>query len=319
MALLLGVWFVGRPVRLLAARARRIAAGDFEGRLELRQADELADLAGEINSMSDRLAEAQRRVASETAARIDAIEQLRHADRLRTVGQLTSGIAHELGTPLNVVWERAKMIAGDPAASGPCADNARVIAEQSARMTKIIRQLLDFSRPARPKKVRIDLRLVIRQTISLLQPALQRRRVEATLEGADEPVCAAVDVDQMQQVASNLVLNAVHAMPDGGPLTVTTGFRRCRPPAADVGSDTGFAYIAVRDRGRGIDVENRARVFDPFFTTKDIGEGTGLGLSVALGIVKEHGGWIEVESTPGQGACFTVYVPEESAACAAKS
>lgn len=319
LAMLLGIWFVGRPVRLLAGRARRIAAGDFTGRLQLRQADEFADLANEINTMSDRLAEAQQRVAAETAARIEAIEQLRHADRLRTVGQLTSGIAHELGTPLNVVWERAKMIANDRAAPGASAANAKIIAEQSARMTKIIRQLLDFSRPARPRKVRIELRQIIRQTLSLLRPTLERRRVTALFEGADEPVIADLDVEQIEQVASNLLLNAVHAMPGGGTVSVTTGSKRCRPPTADTNEESDFAFFAVSDQGQGITPENLSRVFDPFFTTKDVGEGTGLGLSIALGIVKEHGGWIDVKSPPGEGACFTVYLPKESARCEARS
>jgi signal transduction histidine kinase len=309
LALMLGIWIVGQPVRKLVSRARRIGEGDFAGRLGLRQNDELGELAAEIDNMSDHLVEANRRVSAETAARIEALEQLRHVDRLRTVGQLTSGIAHELGTPLNVVWERAKMIASDPKAPPDLAGSAKVIAEQSQRMTNIIRQLLNFSRPSSPRKVRVDLRQVLRQSIGLLRPTIEGKRVAAALELSEEPVPVDVDVDQIQQVASNLVMNAVQAMPEGGPLTISVGSKTARPPAGGNGA-VNCAFFAVRDHGRGISSENLPRVFDPFFTTKDVGDGTGLGLSISLGIVKEHQGWIDVESRAGEGACFTVFLPK---------
>ncbi len=315
IALVLGVWFVGRPVRLLVARAQRIAGGDFAGRIELRQSDELGDLAVEINTMSEQLAEATRRIAAETAARIEAIEQLRHADRLRTVGQLTSGIAHELGTPLNVVWARAKLIAGDANATPEICNGAKVVVEQSARMTKIIRQLLDFSRPARPKKSKINLIQVMRQTVSLLRPALEGRRVTVEIREPSAEVETMVDVDQMQQVASNLILNASHAMAGGGTVTVSVGERHAHPPAGVNGDAGVFAFFSVRDSGCGIAGDDRARVFEPFYTTKDVGQGTGLGLSISLGIVREHGGWIDVESVVGEGSCFTVYLPKEMQSC----
>lgn len=315
VALLLGIWFVGRPVAQLVRRARQIAAGDLSGRLRVKQADELGDLGREIDAMSDRLEEAMRRVAAETTARIETLEQLRHADRLRTVGQLTSGIAHELGTPLNVVWERAKMITND--AGSPAATiSARIIAEQAQRMTKIIRQLLDFSRPPNPKKARVDLRQVVRQTLTLLRPTLDGRQIHADLELSDEPVMVAVDVDQVQQVASNFLLNALQAMPGGGCIKVRVGCRRARPPADPHHRESEHGFFAVSDQGHGISAENVGRVFDPFFTTKDVGQGTGLGLSISLGIIREHGGWIDIESEPGRGARFTAYLPKEAQQCA---
>ncbi len=149
IALVLGVWMVGRPMRLLTAKARRVGAGDFTGPLALRQRDEIGSLAAEIDVTSDRLAEAQRRVAAETEARIATLEQLRHADRLKTIGQLASGVAHELGTPLNVVSGRADMILADPTPD-TSATGARIILDQTERMTRIIRQLLDFARRRGP-------------------------------------------------------------------------------------------------------------------------------------------------------------------------
>jgi len=308
LAVLLGVWFVARPVRTLVTRARQIADGDFSGYLALRQSDELGDLAKEINAMSTHLADANRSIATETTARIQAIEQLRHADRLRTVGQLTSGIAHELGTPLNVVWARAQMIAGGEVAGSEVQENAAIIVQESARITKIIRQLLDFARPRKPTKTRLDLRQIVEHTLDLLQPTAKKRGVTLASDVAG-PVVVEADGDQVQQVLSNLVLNAVQAMPKGGPVSVGLQIGRVRPPAKPEGPEAEYASLTVRDAGDGIPFEDIERVFEPFFTTKGVGEGTGLGLSVALGMIKEHGGWIGVESRLGEGSCFTVYLP----------
>ncbi|HEY6037689.1 MAG TPA: HAMP domain-containing sensor histidine kinase, partial [Kofleriaceae bacterium] len=139
LALVLGMLFIGRPVSRLAAKARRVGAGDLAGPLTLRQRDELGELATEINLMCDRLSE-------ERSAREAATDQLRHADRLTTVGKLASGIAHELGTPLNVVSGRARLIRDGEVDGADAVDSARIIAEQSDRMTAMIRQLLDFAR-----------------------------------------------------------------------------------------------------------------------------------------------------------------------------
>jgi two-component system NtrC family sensor kinase len=316
LALLLGFWLVARPMDRLIGFTQRVAAGDFSSAVELRQHDELHELAQALNVMSRDLAGAHARVAGETAARIAALEQLRHADRLQTVGRLTSGIAHELGTPLNVVWGRAKMIASREVAGDEAADNARVIVEQSARMTKIIRQLLDFSRSRSPKKAAIDLFQVVRQTFALFQTTATKRNVTLLIEGDNTPQPVEVDAGQLQQVLSNLILNAIQAMPAGGPVTVSSERRQAQPPADQPGPAGEYVCLSVCDRGCGIAAEHLPRIFDPFFTTKSAGEGTGLGLSVSLGIIREHGGWIDVESAVGQGTCFRIYLPQRSGSCA---
>jgi signal transduction histidine kinase len=258
--------------------------------------------------MCDRLAEARERVAAETSTRIATIEQLRHAERLATVGQLASGIAHELGTPLNVVWARAKMIASlDP--STEVAGNARIIAEQSQQMTRIIRQLLDFARPRTPQKAEVDLWQVVRQTMGLLHPLAEKNRVSFVLPQAAPPVPARVDAQLMQQVLSNLAINGIQAMPGGGKLAFSIERERLRPPADHGGPEAEYIALRVRDEGVGMGEETLRRLFEPYFTTKGVGEGTGLGLSVSRGMVREHGGWIAVESTPGKGSCFSVYLP----------
>jgi signal transduction histidine kinase len=295
LAMLLGYRLVGRPVHSLVEKARRAGSGDFAGRLELRGHDELSELGGALNAMCDQLAQ--------------SLEQLRRADRLLTVGKLAAGIAHELGTPLNVVRARAKMMMVQDGADAQTAGGARVIVEQSDQMTKIIRQLLDFARPRPPQKLEVDLCHVARRTLSLLETIAHKRSVRLQLEGCEAPVPATVDPDQLQQVLSNLVVNSMQAMPEGGAVTVQVGREQARPSAERGGPPGRFAFLRVRDQGVGIPPESLAHLFEPFFTTKDVGEGTGLGLSVSRGIIREHDGWIDVQSQVGEGSCFTVYLP----------
>jgi signal transduction histidine kinase len=145
-----GLWLVGKPLRLLAAKAKRVGQGDLGGPLELRQKDEIGELASEVNAMCERLAEANARTEAETMARIETLEQLRHADRLITVGRLAAGIAHELGTPLNVIVGRTKMLRRGGLEPAVSAEYLGVVAEQAERITAIIRQLMDFARPREP-------------------------------------------------------------------------------------------------------------------------------------------------------------------------
>ncbi len=310
--LLLGYLFVGRPISALVEKTRRVGAGDFSWKLSLGQRDELAALADEMNIMSGRLEEANRKVVTETAARIAALEQLRHADRLTTVGQLASGIAHEVGTPLNVVSGRAKMIVSGRAAGEEIANNARIIMEQVDRIAGTIRQLLDFARRRESRKAVVDIRDIVRKTLELLDPVAGRTGVELRLSDAAGPVLADVDDAQLQQALTNLVINGIQAMPGGGGLTVAVGTAAATPPPGHGGPEGEHARISVRDEGIGIPADNMPRLFDPFFTTKDVGEGTGLGLSVAYGIARENGGWIGVESGEGGGSTFTIYLPSEA-------
>jgi signal transduction histidine kinase len=307
---LLGVHLVGRPMKRLVEKARRIGDGDLTGpALVLRQRDEIGELAAEMNQMCDRLREAQEKLEAETARRLTTAEQLRHADRLTTVGKLASGLAHELGTPLNVVSGRAKMIARGQVTGAEAEDNARIMMEQCDRMALIIRQLLGFARRREPHRAATDLRALAAQTLQLLAPIAQKARVELRMAAEAREVTTAVDGTLLQQALTNLVVNGIQAMPEGGTLEVSSGIARRRPPADPGGPYGEFACIHVRDEGIGIQAANLPHVFEPFFTTKEVGEGTGLGLSLAYGIVRDHGGWIDVESAPGQGSRFTIFLP----------
>jgi signal transduction histidine kinase len=316
----IGGWFIGRPVRSLMEKARRVGQGDFAGPLHLRQKDELGALAHEMNLMCERLVDAEQKSTASAAARIAALEQLRHADRLMTVGKLASGIAHELGTPLNVVGARAGMIADGETTSAESLEYARIIVEACDQMTRIIRQLLDFARPRGPERRAEDLRRIAERTLELLEPMAAKRHVTLTLDQDPAAVTAEVDAGQIQQVVTNLVANAIQAMEAPGSVEVTVKHERVVAPADRDGaardSDRGGAEVAcavirVRDEGVGIPREHLDHVFEPFFTTKEVGQGTGLGLSVAYGIVREHRGWMAVKSSVGQGTEFVVYLPAD--------
>ena len=306
--LLIGLFLVGRPVRALVQAARRAGDGDLSGRIDTSQRDEIGELATELNGMFDKLQEARTRVQQESSARIAALEQLRHADRLMTVGQLASGIAHELGTPLNVVGGRATMIASDPTATENTKKNARIVAEQAKRMAGIIRQLLDFARQRGPSRASVHLPSLVDDTIDLLRPMAKKRNVTVHRSADPQDITALVDAGQIQQALTNVIVNGIQAMNSGGNLHVDVVTARRRSPEAE---ERAVVCLRVRDEGVGIPPDSIPHVFDPFFTTKDVGQGTGLGLSVAHGIVREHGGWIDVDSEVDKGSTFWLCMPWE--------
>lgn len=301
-----GWWLLGTPLRLLVGQARAIGYGDLNAQLVLQRNDEMGELAREMNAMSKRLSDAHEVAGRESAGRIEALQQLRHAERLTTVGKLASGIAHELGTPLNVVDARAQMIARGESSGESARKDATIISEQTLRMTRIIRQLLDFARPRRAQKLRHDLCTILRTTVDLLQHLAARNGVRIRVTTDPEPVFAAVDVSQIQQLAMNLLVNAIHAQPRSG--EVRTGVYTRRSNGVEA------VCMFVEDDGTGMTPEVRERMFEPFFTTKDIGQGTGLGLAVVYGIVEEHAGVIEVDTSAGEGTRIAVSLPLWSAA-----
>jgi two-component system, NtrC family, sensor kinase len=306
LALGLGIVFIGRPISKLAGKARRVGTGDLSGPLHLRQRDELGELAAEINVMCERLSEARR--ASEQAT-----EQLRNADRLTTVGKLASGLAHELGTPLNVVHGRAKLIVDREVDGTEIENSARIVVEQTERMTALIRELLDFARPRAPKKSPVDITNLARRVCELV--AMIARKGSITLIPPDAgatPRRIEADDGQLSQVLTNLVVNAIQATPVGGKVAIRTRVIEQVPPPYVGGESRPWLAIDVEDTGAGMDETTRIRVFEPFYTTKDVGDGTGLGLSVSWGIIREHGGWIDIVSSPGEGSTFTVYLPNSA-------
>ncbi len=315
---LVGSRLISRPAKKLVEHARAVAAGDFGRRLDVRQRDEIGDLAREMNSMSEALSSARERVETETRKRLTAVEQLRHADRLTTVGKLASGLAHELGTPLNVALGYARIIQKRHRDDAETRGAAETIAGQVEKMTRLVRQLLDFARRKEIKKGDVDLGALGTKVASILAPTAKKKGLAIEARVASRAVVPA-DATMIEQVVTNLVFNAIQASDEGAaPIEVDVSVVEGAPAQggeegvlqgdAPLACDT-FARIAVTDHGGGIAKGDLQRIFEPFFTTKPVGEGTGLGLSVSLGIVQDHHGLVRVKSEPGRGTTFEVYLP----------
>ena len=224
-------------------------------------------------------------------------------------------MAHELGTPLNVISGRAKLIASEELTREEVAHSSEIIRAQAERMTKIIRELLDFARRRTPQKSLANIQDLVDRVLDILKPISQKRGISFKIVRHAEPNILSVDQSQFQQVLINLVMNAIQAMPSGGCIEVGLKTESVRCPTPEGGQEEERVCLYVKDEGEGVDEATRKHMFDPFFTTKDVGEGTGLGLSIAYGIVKEHGGWIDVRSEVGKGTCLTICLPAEEAPC----
>lgn len=314
LAALVGGRLVSRPMQELVVQARRIAQGDLTRRTLRRQRDEVGDLAREMNLMCDRLIAARDELEQEATARIAALENLRQNDRLATVGRIAAGMAHELGTPLSVIQGHADLLDEDDLTDEQRTESASVIGRTTRRMADTIRQMLDFARRREAEIDSHDLVRLVRRSITLLQDLARRANVSIEVRGGT--VVADVDGAQMEQVVTNLALNAIHAMPDGGAMVIELAIEHATPPAADSAEPAGparspieVASITVRDEGTGIRPDHLDVLFEPFFTTKPVGQGTGLGLPIARGIVEEHDGWVEVSSEVGVGSAFRICVP----------
>ena len=312
---LVGTRMVGRPLTELVAKTKRVAEGDFTHPVSVRGTDELATLARALNEMCQQLESQRLQLETETAARIAALNQLRHADRLQTIGQLASGIAHEMGTPLNVIQGHADLIRSGKLDSDEIGESAQIIQDEVQRMTQIVRQVLNLARRKTAFRESFDLGELIEETLELLQTMASRQKVRLVFERLAAPATLEGDREQLKQVLINLVINAVQSMPDGGQVTLEVesvpgnAFPATAPIRKSSRSETNGYCIRIRDQGSGIDPAVLDKIFEPFFTTKEPGQGTGLGLSIAYGIVQDHGGTIDVTSDPGKGTEFRIWLP----------
>ncbi|QDT11917.1 sensor histidine kinase [Planctomycetes bacterium K23_9] len=282
-----GVQLVGKPLEKLIDQVHEIGDGKLSQPPVLTSNDELGSLAMAISQMSGRIEQQQ--------------NTIRHTDRLGTVGTLAAGMAHEMGTPLNVVAGRANLIASGKLSPEEVGQSAKTIKSEAERMTMIIRQLLDFARQSTSEHTTIDIKDVARNTCELMETLAEKSSCKISLQMDDAPCQIKGDATQIQQVLTNLITNAIQAMPDGGNIMVA------------VERDQSQVCVQVTDEGVGIEPTEAKRVFEPFYTTKDVGQGTGLGLSIAYGIVKEHGGEIKIHSRPGQSTTFSVQLPSLAA------
>lgn len=302
---LIGARVVGQPVSELIHATRRIAEGDFNVLDSIHRGDEFGELASALRTMSQELKAERSRTQREAEARIQALEQLRHAERLTTLGQLASVLAHEIGTPLNVIAGHGKLIAAGRLDAAAVNESAVTIGEQSERITAIVRRVLDYARRRPARRVRLDASDVVQRACALLRGFAEQRGVRLEVTSPDQPVELSADPDQLQQIAINLVLNAIHASPAGETVRFEVGDAE-RAPARP---EQELIALSVHDHGPGIPDDVRPLIFEPFYTTKPAGEGTGLGLSIVREIAHEHGGFVDVASVVGKGSSFTVFLP----------
>lgn len=263
---------------------------DYEPGVFLREEQNLLDaIARQIGLVIEN------RIAEEERVRLQ--EQLRHADRLATVGQLAAGVAHELNEPLEIILAFSQLVNESPGVPEQMARDLEKILAASLNAREIVKNLLIFARQIPTIESTVNLGEIAAEALSFLEPRFLQDNIECVLEFAGNIPPLTADPGQLSQVVVNLVVNAVQAMPEGGKLTV-----RAR-------ADREYAYLEVEDTGIGIPDDVKRSIFLPFFTTKEVGKGTGLGLPVVHGIVTAHGGEVEVESEPGRGSRFEVRFP----------
>jgi two-component system, NtrC family, sensor kinase len=277
----------------------------------LRRTDELGDLAIAMNAMCDALALANARAAAEMRARLEALEQLRHAERLSTVGKLAAGVAHELGTPLSIVSGHAEMIASGEVQGVEVVESAGIIDREAKRIARIVRSLLDFARKKGPEGETCNVTEVAHRCVALFEPVADKNGAEIHVESS-AALSALIDEDSLQQIVTNLLANSIQAMPSGGAVRIKVTSESTAPKGL-VDQPQDYVRLDISDDGQGIAPEVLPHIFEPFFSTKEPGDGTGLGLSVVFGIVEDHGGRIAVDSQPGKGTTFSVFLPKAQA------
>jgi two-component system NtrC family sensor kinase len=224
-------------------------------------------------------------------------EQMVQTEKLTSLGLLAAGVAHEVNTPLAVISNYIQMLAKQIPSDDPRQKTIERIVKQTFRASEIVNNLLNFSRTGAAEFVELDVNNVLEETLTLVQHPFKTAQVKVIKNYTQELPAVLGSITRLQQVFLNLFMNARDAMPSGGMLEVRTG------------AHNGSVEVEVTDTGAGIPPEHLHRIFDPFFTTKASGRGTGLGLSVSYGIIKEHAGKVDVRSTPGKGTSFRLEFP----------
>ena len=235
-------------------------------------------------------------------------QQVRQTEKLAAVGQLTTALAHEIGTPLNVIMGRAEYMLRKISSEDPLRENLERIIGQIERITRLVQQLLSFTR-TKPLEIR-SLRLgsLLQGILLLFEYQLEQQGITVSLDCSNNLPEIWADSDQIQQVCFNIILNAIQAMPHGGGLTIRASRTLARTNREDPIKDQ-YIKIEIADTGIGIEADKLSKIFDPFFSTKEAGKGTGLGLTVCYSIMRSHGGWIDAKSQAGKGSVFTIYLP----------
>jgi two-component system NtrC family sensor kinase len=275
---------VVRPVEALMEGTRRVAQGDLGTVIQVQGRHELGQLAKAFNAMTSQISETRL--------------QLTQAEKLASVGRLAAGIAHEINNPLTGVLTYASLLAKHLPPEDSGSADVEVIIRETKRCRSIIKELLDFARPAPPSRRPTDINEVVRHSLAVVMNQLSLNHVNLSLGLAEDLPEAYADANQLQQVVVNLLLNAADVVEPGtGQLRLATRLL-----------DETFVELSVEDNGSGIRPEDLPHLFEPFFSTKG-NRGTGLGLAVTWGIVESHGGNIDVQTELGKGTTFSVRIP----------
>ena len=283
------------PLKQLVSASRNVAQGNLDARVDINSMsnDELGEMANAFNAMTFALEERDAKLKELTQSRI------RRSERLAIIGKLSADIAHELNNPLQGIVTYSHLILENMPAEHPDVRFVEVIVTQANRCREIIRGLLDFARQREPVRRPNDINLALQDSLTFLENQALFQNVHIEMELDPELPMAIIDPSQMERVFMNMMINAAEAMDGEGCLTLTTEFD----------PDDVQIIILVSDTGRGITEEDKRRIFDPFFTTKEVGQGTGLGLALSYGIIREHDGSIAVESEVDKGTTFIVRLP----------
>ena len=337
IAITLGVFllfrhFVYQPVGRLLDAMGNVRAGRLDAQAPEAAHDEIGMLTREFNRMLARLREMtaereaqnqtlERRVSEATVELAERNEQLEEAnlelyrtarrlteiERLAAAGQLAAQFAHEVGTPLNLISGHVQLLlAADARDTEALRSRLATISAQIERIERIVRRMLDRTRPEAIEHAPLDINALLRRTFDAAAPTLDASSVRLSSALDAELPLVSGDVDRLQQVFINLINNALDAMPAGGELRVATSFE---PGEDNDDGGAGSVVIEIADTGTGMSEEVRARIFEPLYTTKARGRGTGLGLVVVRQTIAEHEGHIEVETAPGHGARFRLMLP----------
>ncbi len=278
---------------------------------DLLAMESLAGVLATVVSSSDQHQRLQETVQQLRAAQVElrsridsqqeAERRLLQAAKLAAVGEMAAGIAHELNNPLTTVTGFSELILEEIPSDAPHREDLELVLREALRARGVVRRLLDFARQGERTRAKADINQILEDVLALTNHLIHTSGVRLDLSCEPELPWVSVDSNQMKQVFLNLIHNALQAMPTGGVLEISTAARNQ--------ADRRWVVVAVRDSGEGILLDNQERIFEPFFTTKGTAGGTGLGLSVTYGIVTDHGGTIEVDSQPGSGSTFAVWLP----------
>lgn len=307
-------WSIARPIHALIRGARAVGAGDLSQRIEIKRRDEIGELGKEFNRMAESLEQASQMLLEQAEARLRLEREVQQAQKLAAVGMLAAKVAHEVGTPLNVISGHAEVLDRALGRDHPRRRNLEVILRQTERITGIIRALLDYTRPRLPTLGPERVPPLLARVADLLARRDRAKAVRIHLDlRADLPLVLA-DPDQLQQLFLNVLANALDASPPGLVVRVTEGAEPVLPAEGRAGVVRGQATgpclaIHVVDEGPGMTAEELAQVFDPFFSTKKQGQGTGLGLPIVEEIIRAHDGEVEMLSIPGGGTEVIVRLP----------